>query len=632
MTTSTDAPDLWYNYLMLNDLEYRYEPSSIIPAANAGPGAEPNRNYFSSDDLYYTNPSSDGSIFLRGARLFDDSVRNLVLADLDNLESYIYGLNINTDPTSSTYGCLYYDSLAQSTQQSSRTLEPNYFDTGDGSTWGMFVSGADEYNRNLRNEGRSSLFSIISPMPVVYDTDINAEPEYKFYIPEFNLQGSFLKDFIDPSSEALPYSGFPQNGEPENGAFTLRPDNYPLNEPATNGYFLNNYFVGGLAQNGGWKPFYSQYARILQNDPRAAPGQQGNWSLSILGEISKFKSTITSYGASNAQVQIINNPRVANQYPFYTDNQGQPAKKGYYTIPPTSFQANNGTNIYIHDSNNNITVRNTNPYLNLIYLKVAFDSSPPTWWSSEPAVPNGIPIYQGEPENSPIPFQRNNLFYPAGSGFVPPSNNDLFPVGGGVWCFSPYIPDDSTPYRLLMIFGNSDSYPTENDTTLIIPGGTEPSGSWPVSIGPFELDLANSVGESTWNSAFTGADFNISLLDEPESNNYYFGLNYLDMNGAYLQTPLVGDTYILNATMPDGTRIDPCGQIPSLYYEPSSSTYSGTKAPIDWTKGFDCGLGKPLYGLNNSVGGYGYGNLNQDKKQTQDLNSINIISGDPDPL
>ena len=617
MTTSTDAPDLWYNYLMFNDLEYRYEPSSIIPAANAGVGAEPNRNYFSSDDLYYKNPSSDGSIFLRGARLFDDSVRTLVLDDLDNLESYIYGLNINKDPTSSTYGCLYYDALAQSIQQPSRTLEPNYFDTGDGSTWGMFVSGADEYNRNLRNEGRSSLFSIISPMPVVYDTDINAEPEYKFYIPEFNLQGSFLKDFIEPSSEPLPYSGFPQNGEPENGAFTLRPDNYPLTEPATNGYFLNNYFVGALAQNGGWAPFYNLYARILQSDPTVAPGKQGNWSQSILDEINKFKATITSYGASNSE-QIINNPRVANQYPFYTSSQGLAPIKGYYTIPSTSFQANNGTNIYIHDSSANITVRNTNPYLNLIYLKVDLGSSAPTWWNSDTNVPNGIPIYQGEPENSPIPFQRNNLFYPAGGQFNPPPTNDLFPVGGGVWCFSPYIAD-STPYRLLMIFGHSDSYPTLNDTTLIIPGGTEPSGSWPVSIGPFELNLATSVGESNWNSAFTGADFNISLLDEPEGNNYYFGLNYLDMNGAYLQTPLVGDTYILNATKPDSTRIDPCGQIPSRYYEPSSSTYSGTKAPIDWTKGFDCGLGKPVYG---------YGNLNDDKK-TQDLNSINIISGDP---
>jgi len=601
MTSSTDAPDLWYNYLMLNDLEYRYEPSSIIPAANAGLNAEPNRNYFSSDDLYSKNPSSDGSIFLRGARLFDDTARNLVLDDLANLESYIYGLNIDKDPASSTYGCLYYDSLAQSIQQPQRTLEPNYFDTGDGKTWGMFVSGADEYNRNLRNEGRTSLFSIISPMPVVYDTDINAEPEYKFYIPEFNLQGSFLKDFIEPSSESLPYSGFPQNGEPENGAFTLRPDNYPLTEPATNGYFLNNYFVGGLAQNGGWGPFYSQYARILINNPQTAgSGQQGNWSASILNEISKFKETITSYGPSNAQKQIINNPRVATQYPFYTDNQGKPVKTGYYTIPPISFQANNGTNIYIHDSSNNITVRNTNPYLNLIYLKVDVDS-PPTWWS-EPLgtnVPNGIPIYQGEPENSPIPFQRNNLFYPAASSqFSTPPNTDLFPVGGGVWCFSPYVDDQPTSYRLLMIFGNSDSYPTENDTTQIIPGGTEPSGSWPVSIGPFELDLAKSVGESTWNSAFTGADFNISLLDEPESNNYYFGLNYLDMNGAYLQTPLVGDTYTLNARMPDNTPIHPCGQ-------------------------------------NNSVGGvagYGYGNLNEDKKQTQDLNSINIILGDPDPL
>jgi hypothetical protein len=635
MTTSTDAPDLWYNYLMLNDLEYRYEPSSIIPAADAGAGAEPNRNYFSINDLYSKNPSSDGSIFLKGARLFNDNVRSLVLDDLDNLESYIFGLNIDKDPTSSTYGCLFYDSLAQSIQQPTRTLEPNYFDTGDGSTWGMFVSGADEYNRNLHNEGRSSLFSIISPMPVVYDTDINAEPEYKFYIPEFNLQGSFLKDFIEPSSEPLPYSGFPQNGEPENGAFTLRPDNFPLTEPATNGYFLNNYFVGALATNGGWAPFYNLYARILQGDPTLAIAKQGNWSQSILDEISKFKSTITSYGASNSE-QIINNPRVANQYPFYTDSTGATPIKGYFTIPSTSFQANNGTNIYIHDSSANITVRNTNPYLNLLYLKVDLGSSPPTWWSSNTNVPNGIPIYQGEPENSPIPFQRNNLFYPPGGQFTPPPTTDLFPVGGGVWCFSNVIQDSTAPdWRLLMIFGHSDSYPTQNDTTLIIPGGTEPSGSWPVSIGPFELNLATSVGQSNWNSAFNGADFNISLLDEPEGNDYCFGLNYLDMNGAYLQTPLVGDTYILNAKKPDNSDIDPCGQKPYKYYEPSSFTYSGTKAPIDWTKGFDCGLGKPLYGLNNSVGGvggYGYGNLNEDKKQTQDLNSINIIPGDPDPL
>jgi hypothetical protein len=458
---------------MLNDLEYRYEPSSIIPAADAGAGAEPNRNYFSINDLYSKNPSSDGSIFLKGARLFNDNVRSLVLDDLDNLESYIFGLNIDKDPTSSTYGCLFYDSLAQSIQQPTRTLEPNYFD---------------------------------------------------IYIPEFNLQGSFLKDFIEPSSEPLPYSGFPQNGEPENGAFTLRPDNFPLTEPATNGYFLNNYFVGALATNGGWAPFYNLYARILQGDPTLAIAKQGNWSQSILDEISKFKSTITSYGASNSE-QIINNPRVANQYPFYTDSTGATPIKGYFTIPSTSFQANNGTNIYIHDSSANITVRNTNPYLNLLYLKVDLGSSPPTWWSSNTNVPNGIPIYQGEPENSPIPFQRNNLFYPPGGQFTPPPTTDLFPVGGGVWCFSNVIQDSTAPdWRLLMIFGHSDSYPTQNDTTLIIPGGTEPSGSWPVSIGPFELNLATSVGQSNWNSAFNGADFNISLLDEPEGNDYCFGL------------------------------------------------------------------------------------------------------------
>lgn len=628
MTTSTDASDLWYNYLMLNDLEYRYEPSSIIPAAEAGRHAEPNRNYLSSNDLYSKNPSSDGSIWLTGARLFDDSSRSLVLDDLENLESYILGLNINTNPTSSTYGCLFYDPLAQKKQQPTRSREPNYFDTNK---WGMFVSGADEYNTNLRNEGRTSLFSIISPMPVVYDTDATAEPEYKFYIPEFNLQGSFLKDFIDSSSESLPYSGFPQHGEPENSIFTLRPDNYPLTEPATNGYFLNNYFVGQLAQNGGWAPS-SRYARILQGDPTLAFGKQGNWSSRILEEINKFKSTITSYGSSSG-IQIINNPRVANQYKFYTDSTTNAHTIGYFTIPPTSFQANNGTNIYIHDSNSNITVRNTNPYLNLLYFKVEIGSTAPAWWDTSTNIPNGIPIYQGEPENSPIPFQRNNLFYPAGGEFNQPPITNLFPVGGGVWCFSDIFADSTAPYRLLMIFGQSHSYPNQNNTNLIIPGGTEPSGSWPVSIGPFELNLATSVGQSNWNSAFpVTSDFNISLLEESEGNNYSFGLNYLDMNGAYLQTPLKGDTYILNATKPDGTPIDPCGQIPSKYYEPSPFTYSGTKADIDWTKSFDCGLGKPLYGINGGVGGYGYGYLNENKKQTQDLNSINIIRGDPDPL
>ena len=121
-----------------------------------------------------------------------------------------------------------------------------------------------------------------------------------------------------------------------------------------------------------------------------------------------------------------------------------------------------------------------------------------------------------------------------------------------------------------MFFGHSDSYPTQNDTTLIIPGGTEPSGSWPVSIGPFELNLATSVGESNWNSAFPGTpEFNISLLAEPEGNDFCFGLNYLDMNGAYLQTPLVGDTYSLNATKPDSARIDPVSYthltLPTIY-------------------------------------------------------------------
>lgn len=615
---SANAPDLWFNSLMLNNLEYRYEPSSVSSGATVG--GEPDKNYMINTLFYNVCPTSDGSIILKGGKINNLESRLNIIQDLGKLETYVYSLNIEPDPSKPNYGCLFYDPLAQLKDPSTEPLPPNYFEPeGVGGTWGMFVSGADEYNRNLRNEGRSSLFSVISPMPVVYDTDINAEPEYKFYIPEFNLQGSFLKDFIEPSSEPLPYSGFPQNGEPENGEFTLRPDNYPLNEPATNGYFFNKYFTYN-AKNGGWP--LSTFSRILKNDPTISSNSDGNWKANIINDIQLFKTIFTSVSSASSE-EIISNPGIANQY-------GSGVLPGYYLMPPVAFQANNGTNIYIHDSSSHITVRNTNPYLNLLYLKVDFDSSPPAWWSSNTNVPNGIPIYQGEPENSPIPFQRNNLIYPSAPPFPPPDM--IVPEGGGVWCFSPYI-HDTSPYRLLMIFGNSDSYPNENKTDGIIPGGTEPSGSWPVSIGPFELNLATSVGESNWNSAFTGADFNISLLAEPEGNDYCFGLNYLDINGAYLQTPLVGDTYEIGDNLPSsGGPIYPCGQIPSRYYEPSGATYSGTKAPIDWTKGFDCGLGKPLYGINGGVGGYGYGNLNEDKKQTQDLNSINIISGDPDPL
>jgi hypothetical protein len=612
---SVNAPDLWYNSLMLNNLEYRYEPSSVTSGA-ALAGFEPDKNYMNKSLFYNVSPTCDESIILKGGRINDSVARVNIIKDLGNLETYIYGLNIEPDPSKPNYGCLFYDPLAQIQDPSTEPLPPNYFEPeGQGGNWGMFVSGADEYNRNLRNEGRSSLFSIISPMPVVYDTDINAEPEYKFYIPEFNLQGSFLKDFIESSSEPLPYSGFPQNGEPENGAFTLRPDNYPLNEPATNGYFLNKYFTYN-ANNGGW-PFTSVYSRILKKDPTTPGNANGNWKVNIINEIGRVKSLFTSVSSSVSQ-QVTSNINIANQY--------DGSLTGYYLMPPVAFQANNGTNIYIHDSNTNITVRNTNPYLNLLYLKVEIDPvSAPTWWELANA-PQGIPLYQGEPENSPIPFQRNNLLYPSNQPFGPATM--IVPEGGGVWCFSEYIPD-STPYRLLMFFGQSESLPSENNTTNIVPG---PEQSWPVSMGVFELDLASSVGQTNWDAAFTGnPNLNISLLEEPEGNNYSFGLNYLDINGAYLQTPLVGDSYT-GEKLPNNKSIYPCGQNVQLYYEPGTTTYSGSKAPIDWTKSFDCGLGKPLYGLNNSVGGYGYGNLNEDKKQTQDLNSINIISGDPDPL
>ena len=40
---SANAPDLWYNSLMLNNLEYRYEPSSVSSGATLG--YEPDKNY-----------------------------------------------------------------------------------------------------------------------------------------------------------------------------------------------------------------------------------------------------------------------------------------------------------------------------------------------------------------------------------------------------------------------------------------------------------------------------------------------------------------------------------------------------------------------------------------------------------
>lgn len=618
--TSNNAPDLWYNYLMFNNLQYRYEPSSIAssPAGDTMPA----------EVLYSKNPTPDGSMFLQGARTyFAPFTYNSILTDLENLESYIHGLNIEPDHTSSKYGTLFYDPTVQNLQQSSKPREPNYFEPdGVGGSWGMFVSGADQYNQELKNQGKSSLFSVISPMPVVYDG--KGEPEYNFYIPEFDLRGSHLNDFLE-NTEPLPYDAFPQKKAPANAAeavtlVTLRPHVVPT-EPTSQGYYCNKYFTYS-ATNGAWGQ--SQH-RIINRNPASGPAQ-GTWANGVLNDIGQFRTTILSLG-QGSQTFVTGNQNVACQYDTYTNEPGVAPGKlvaGYYGIPSTSFQCNNGTNIYLHDTEE-ITIRNTNPYLNLLYLKLDIGpgGTTPGWWNDNTAgaVPPGIPIYQGEPENKPISFERKNLINPS-------DGSPLIPEGGGLWCLSPHI--TSGNYRLLMIFNKSYSNPSYNRTLNIVPQSTPQQ--WPVSIGPFYLNLSQSIGGSTWQDAFQNANLEVSLLDQSEGENYAFGLNYLDINGAYLQTPLVGDTYEPGATLPAvgssiGNLIDPYGQQPYNYYIPLGEL-GPVAAQIDWSKGFDCGLGKPEYGINGGEGGYGYGYLNEDIKQTQDLKSINILYENPVPL
>ena len=68
--TSNNAPDLWYNYLMFNNLQYRYEPSSVT--GNTMPDAV----------LYSKNPTPDGSMFLQGARTYSAAqTYNNILTD-----------------------------------------------------------------------------------------------------------------------------------------------------------------------------------------------------------------------------------------------------------------------------------------------------------------------------------------------------------------------------------------------------------------------------------------------------------------------------------------------------------------------------------------------------------------------
>ena len=150
--SSSNAPDLWYNYLMFNNLQYRYEPSSITPS--------PAGNTMDTETLYSKNPTPDGSMFLVGAKTYPgSSVINAIRTDLENLESYIYGLNIEPDPSHPRYGALHYEPGVQAVQQSTNVRPADYFEpTGSAAKWGFFVSGADKHNQELKNQGKSSLF------------------------------------------------------------------------------------------------------------------------------------------------------------------------------------------------------------------------------------------------------------------------------------------------------------------------------------------------------------------------------------------------------------------------------------------------------------------------------------------
>jgi len=209
-----------------------------------------------------------------------------------------------------------------------------------------------------------------------------------------------------------------------------------------------------------------------------------------------------------------------------------------------------------------------------------------------------------------------------------------------VVCFSdPYREEidgaeQDTVYRLLMLFGNSVSNKLNNKTRDIIQGvdiNDESLKEWPVSIGPFNLDL-NKLAP---NFGKGGSGLNVELYteDKKEEQEKGYGLNYLDGNGFYMQTPFVGKTSLTEPALPDGSPILPCGQqrtwygnLKDPYPRPDPSAFH-----VDFSRGFDCGQGFPEYEVSDSPdnllgAGYSYGYGYGGAKINQDLRFITIIN------
>lgn len=621
--SQANIPDFWYSILMLNDWEDRKTKTPIPdpPGLNAAL-------------LSLYSPTPDGSLALQQGKFISEDTKLNIETDLKNLEAYVTGLKVQLTE-GPDYGQLIYD------EQLGGISEPEFATTN----WGFFVSGAEEHNL-INNKDKFSLFSVIAPLPVLYDP--NAPPGYKYYIPEFTMKGENLKEFLQLKNSDLGYAGkFPQ-AEPEAPAqfpendIGLRPANWePSGDenlgdvPHGQGYYANKFFVDGVAG-----PVFNDlpgpdFKNTLMG--KGCGGMFDNWRDRVINEISQFRQLFINYGAENG-TQLRDNRPLALQYPYFI--QQQPTFSGilgYLSTPSMTSTVKGSLTITYDPAGTNIVIDNKNPYLNVLYLKLSWpDGQDPAWWETGK---DNIPIYQGSSSsgNSPIPFPRNNKITQIGA----PDTGPLIPDGGGVVCFSDaYYEQDSkgqpittTTYRLLMIFGNSVSNPLNNKTRDIIPGvdnNDESLKEWPISIGPFILELNKLV--PNFRDGGSGLKVELYTEDSKGEQEKGYGLNYLDINGFYMQTPLVGKTSLTNPQLPvNKDPILPCGQqrtwygnLTDPYPDPEPSAFH-----IDFSRGFDCGQGFPEYKLSESTEGlglgysygYGYGGY----KINQDLGFITII-------
>jgi len=407
--TDGSQPDFWYSILMLNDWEDRIDPAE---KPNLSTGLSPSQ-------LTLYAPTPDGSLALQQGKFlsnFYPTVTN-VQTDLNNLQAYVKGLKVQLEGEPN-YGQLIYDEVLGG------KTEPEFAT----SNWGFFVSGAEQHNADLSNNGQFSLFSVIAPLPVLYDP--REKQEYRYYIPEFTMKGENLKDFLQlKNSDLNSYAGkFPQ-AEPEAPAqfpdndIGLRPANWePSGDeglgdvPDGEGYYANKFFVppGPLERKSLPGPDFTQTGLGF-----SCGGMFENWRLKLNAEIKLFRQIFINSSGATGQ-QLSEQTSLSLQYQYFIDQrEGFVKAKGYYSTPSMTSITKGSLTINYDPKGTNIFINNKNPYLNLLYLKLSWADGAPKWWDS-PAAEPGIPIYQGSPDKSPKAFERTNKVPQTGLTPAPP--------------------------------------------------------------------------------------------------------------------------------------------------------------------------------------------------------------------